>query len=156
MMPARLRPILVLVATLTLAAGCQPGNDTAAPQAATSAAGAGNGASAPPPGNGGTPDGDSSAFCALAKEKGAENLVRIQDQSAAGGDTRDILANLDAITAAAPPDIKPDFTRLDTLEHAILGGKPDQKTLAQAESPDTIASLQRISAYLSDKCGISG
>jgi len=151
MTTSRLRSIVVLVATLALAAGCQPGNDAAAP-----AAGAGNGTSAPSPGDSAPPVGDPSAFCALAKEKGAENLVKIQDQSAAGGDTRDILANLDAITAAAPSDIKPDFTRLDTLEHAILGGKPDQKTIAQAESPDTIASLQRISAYLSDKCGIGG
>jgi hypothetical protein len=154
MTSSRLRPIFVLVATLALATGCQPGNDAAAPPAAAS--GAGNDTSAPSPGDGAPPAGDPDAFCALAKEKGAENLVKIQDQSAAGGDSRDVLANLDAITAAAPSDIKPDFTRLDTLEHALLGGKPDQKTIAQAESPDTIASLQRIAAYLSDKCGISG
>jgi hypothetical protein len=83
--------------------------------------------------------------------------VTIQDPYAAGSGRRRILARLDALAAAAPAGIRPDFARLDHLEHALLGnGPPDPQTLSQIEDPSTITSLKRIEHYLSASCGTSG
>ncbi len=98
--------------------------------------------------------GDSGAFCALAREKGAADLLNLRDSSAQGGGLDKVLANLDELTAAAPAVIKSDYVRLDQLEHALLGGQPDPQQLARVESPDTVASLQRIQRYLASHCEI--
>ena len=37
---------------------------------------------------------------------------------------------------------------------ALLGGQPDPQQLARVESPDTVASLQRIQRYLASHCEI--
>lgn len=98
--------------------------------------------------------GDAHAFCALARAKGAADLVNLRDSSAQGGGLAKVVANLDQLTAAAPAAIKGDYTRLDGLEHALLGGQPDPHQLARLDSPDTVASLQRIQHYLASQCGI--
>jgi hypothetical protein len=148
----------LLVAAIALITGCQA-SSPAAPQSSTghsassAAAGPADSSSqkAPPAGAGQT------AFCMRARTAGAANLLTIQDQSAAGRASHKILARLDSLTAAAPPEIKPDFTKLDRLEHALLSsGQPDPQMLAQIEDPDTIASLQRIQHYLTTSCGIHG
>jgi hypothetical protein len=99
-------------------------------------------------------DGDSGAFCALAREKGAADLLNLRDSSAQGGGLDKVLANLDELTAAAPTVIKGDYVRLDQLEHALLDRRRDPQQLARVESPDTVASLQRIQRYLAGHCGI--
>jgi hypothetical protein len=118
---------------------------TASPPAAGTAGTAGTPAAA---------DGGSSAFCALAREKGAADLLNLRDGSAPGGGLDKVLANLDVLTAAAPAEIKGDYTRLDQLEHALLGRRRDPQQLARVDSPDTVASLQRIQRYLASHCGI--
>lgn len=151
-------PFLLAAAIAATAAmtGCGTGGP-AAPQPSASgpasSAAAGPTAAAGPAAASGASRG---AFCALARKNGAASLVTIKDQSAAGGAGRQILARLDALTQAAPPGIRPDFTRLDHLEHALLGGGPaGPQALAQAEDPRTVTSLQHIEGYLAD-CGISG
>jgi hypothetical protein len=139
--------LLAVAIAAAMMAGCASGRPAAAHPAAGSAA---SSAAAGPARAG------RNAFCALAHAKGAADLVTIKDQSAAGGGRRQILARLDALTSAAPPGIRPDFTRLDHLEHTLLGGgPPDPHTLGQVEDPHTITSLQHIERYLAG-CGISG
>jgi hypothetical protein len=149
------RLLLGTAALLALSTGC---GHVSTPAASTSGAGT---TAASPPAAGttvtGTPvaaGGDSDAFCALAREKGAADLLNLRDSSAQGGGLDKVLANLDELTAAAPALIKGDYVRLDQLEHALLGGQPDPQQLARVESPDTVASLQRIQRYLADHCGI--
>jgi hypothetical protein len=99
-------------------------------------------------------DSGTRAFCALARDKGAADLLNLRDNPAAGRGLDKVLANLDELTAAAPTAIKGDYTRLDQLEHALLGGQPGRRQLARLDSPDTAASLRRIQRYLVGHCGI--
>jgi ABC-type amino acid transport substrate-binding protein len=159
------RLLLGTAALLALSTGC---GHASTPAASTSAAGttgagttgAGTTAASPPAAGTtvtGTPaaaGGDSDAFCALAREKGAADLLNLRDGSAPGGGLDKVLANLDVLTAAAPAEIKGDYTRLDQLEHALLGRRRDPQQLARVDSPDTVASLQRIQRYLAGHCGI--
>jgi hypothetical protein len=145
--PARraARLLLGAAALLTLGTGC----GHAGTPAASSPAASFPAASTPAAVGGG-----SGAFCALAREKGAADLLNLRDSSAQGGGLDRVLANLDELTAAAPAAIKGDYVRLDQLEHALLGGQPDPQQLARVESPDTVASLQRIQRYLASQCGM--
>jgi hypothetical protein len=132
--------LLGAAALLTLGTGCGHASTPAASTTAvTTPAAAG---------------GDSGAFCALAREKGAADLLNLRDNSAQGGGLDKVLANLDELAAAAPAAITGDYVRLDQLEHALLGGQPDPQQLARVESPDTVASLRRIQRYLAGHCGI--
>jgi hypothetical protein len=145
------RLLLAAAALVATGAGCGHASiaatsTTTSSTAATSTAAAGAPASAAA--------GDSRAFCALARVKGAADLLNLRDSSAQGGGLDKVLANLDQLTAAAPAVIKGDYTRLDRLEHALLGGQPDPQQLARLESPDTVASLQRIQRYLAVHCRI--
>jgi hypothetical protein len=159
------RLLLGAAALLALSTGCghastsaagTPGTSTpgtSTPGARTTAAGT-TAASSPVSSTPVAVGDDSSAFCALAREKGAADLLNLRDGSAPGGGLDKVLANLDVLTAAAPAEIKADYTRLDELEHALLGRRRDPQELARVDSPDTIASLQRIQRYLASHCGI--
>jgi hypothetical protein len=138
----------LLLGAATLAAigtGCGHASTTAVSTTATGTTATGTTTASAPA---------ASAFCALARAKGAADLLNLRDSSAQGGGLDKVLANLDELTAAAPAAIKGDYTRLDRLEHALLGGQPDPQQLARLDSPDTVASLQRIQRYLADNCGI--
>jgi hypothetical protein len=160
------RLLLAAAALVATGAGCGHASiaatsTTTSSTAATSTAAAGAPASAAPAasaraasGPAAAAAGDSRAFCALARVKGAADLLNLRDSSAQGGGLDKVLANLDQLTAAAPAVIKGDYTRLDRLEHALLGGQPDPQQLARLESPDTVASLQRIQRYLAVHCRI--
>jgi hypothetical protein len=146
----------LLVAAIALIAGCQA-SGPADPQPSTgpSASSAAAGPAASPSQKAAPAGADQVTFCMRARAAGAANLVTIQDQPATDSASHKILARLDSLTAAAPPEIKPDFAKLDRLEHALLGGgQPDPQMLAQVEDPDTIAGLQRIEHYLTTNCGI--
>jgi hypothetical protein len=154
------RLLLGAAALLALSTGCGHASTSAAgtpgtstPGARTTAAGT-TAASSPVSSTPVAVGDDSSAFCALAREKGAADLLTLRDGSAPGGGLDKVLANLDVLTAAAPAEIKADYTRLDELEHALLGRRRDPQQLARVDNPDTIASLQRIQRYLASHCGI--
>jgi hypothetical protein len=152
------RLLLGAAALLALSTGCGHASIPAVSNQSAST----STASPPAAGTAGTPavgtpaaaDGGSSAFCALAREKGAADLLNLRDGSAPGGGLDKVLANLDVLTAAAPAEIKGDYTRLDQLEHALLGRRRDPQQLARVDSPDTVASLRRIQRYLASHCGI--
>jgi hypothetical protein len=150
-------PFLLAAAT-ALITGCQATSPPAPQPSASPPASPAAAAPAASPSHKAAPAGaDQVTFCTRARATGAANLVTIQDQPAAGSNSRKILARLDSLTATAPPQITPDFTKLDRLEHALLGGgQPDPQTLTHAADPGTIASLQRIEHYLTTNCGIHG
>jgi hypothetical protein len=161
------RLLLGATALLALSTGCGHASIPAASNQSASNQSASTSTASPPaartagtPAAGttvtGTPvaAGGSSAFCALAREKGAADLLNLRDGSAPGGGLDKVLANLDVLTAAAPAEIKGDYTRLDQLEHALLGRRRDPQQLARVDGPDTVASLQRIQRYLASHCGI--
>jgi hypothetical protein len=154
------RLLLGAAALLALSTGCGHASTPAASTPAASTPIAGTTAASPPAagttvtGAPAAAGGDSDAFCALARAKGAADLLILRDSSTQGGGLNKVLANLNELTAAAPAVIKGDFVRLDQLERALLGARRDPQQLARVESPDTVASLQRIQRYLATQCGI--
>lgn len=101
----------------------------------------------------GQPGADDASFCALAKAKGAKDLLALDSDDP--DDIQTVLDNLDAIDAAAPPSIKPDFDALDKVEHAMFdSGTPDAATLQQLQGGDFEQNLQHIHAYLAGTCHI--
>lgn len=146
------RTLPVAAIVLAVAAGCS--SSGAGRVGGTGTFGTNNAAAggAPPAGN---PAADDASFCAFAKAKGAQDLLALD----AGSDdnVQTVLANLDAIDAAAPPSIKPDFDALDKLEHAMFDtGTPDAATLEQLQGGAIEQNLQHIHAYLAGTCHIGG
>jgi hypothetical protein len=100
--------------------------------------------------SGGSGGGD---FCALIRAKGGADVLQIDDTST--GDVQTLLDNLDALTAAAPSDLKADFVVLDKAEHQMFdSGSPDPAAFARLRDPDVQAALHHITAYLTDECHI--
>jgi hypothetical protein len=97
-------------------------------------------------------------FCALAKEKGAQNLQVFDAQSSTPEQQRQVLLNIDALTSAAPEEIHADFVRFDEFEHKLFdaGGQADGELAQEAGGQDLRDSLTRIGAYLDQHCGIHG
>ena len=127
---------------LLLTAGCTS-TATNAPAAAATRPASGNA-------SGGSGGGD---FCAMIRAKGGADLLQIDDSST--GDVQSVLDNLDALTAAAPSDLKADFVVLDKVEHEMFdSGSPDPAAYAKLRDPDVQAALHHITAYLTDQCHI--
>jgi hypothetical protein len=101
-------------------------------------------------------DGGAAQFCALAKEKGAQNLEVFDAQSSTPEEQHQVLLNIDALAAAAPQEIHADFARFDEFEHKLLGagGNPTGELAQEAGGEELRDSLTRIAAYLDTHCGI--
>jgi len=147
------RPLAAIALALIAAAGCQAGGrpDTAAPPVGHPAT-AITGQTAVPAGS----DTSDEAFCALARAKGAENLNVFDGESTTPAEERQVLVNIDDLTAAAPAAIHPDFVRFDAFEHALSAenGTPDPTLAQEAGGTELRDSLQNISNYLGQHCGI--
>jgi hypothetical protein len=100
--------------------------------------------------------GGDAQFCALAKEKGAQNLEVFDAQSSTPQQLRQVLLNIDALAAAAPEEIHADFARFDEFEHKLFdaGGNPSGDLAQEAGGEELRDSLARIAAYLDQHCGI--
>jgi hypothetical protein len=117
-------------------------------------------ASAGASGGSGVPSGtakDDAAFCALAKTKAPAYLNVFDGDSSTPAERRAAVANIDALTAAAPAALHEDFVRWDKLEHALLdeGNTPSEDVIQQAGSTEVRDSLLRIATYLKQTCGIA-
>jgi len=158
--------IATLAATLATSSACGPfdGNSgnagsspTAGPTAAKTALGAAVAGAAPHASPTGATTGDGDAqFCALAKEKGAQNLEVFDAQSSTPEQQHQVLLNIDALAAAAPEEIHDDFARFDEFEHKLLdaGGNPTGDLAQEAGGQELRDALTRIAAYLDTHCGI--
>jgi hypothetical protein len=122
------------------------------PNSASSPAAAAAGASP----TGGTADDQRAQFCALAMEKGAQNLQVFDAQSSTPAEQQQVLLNIDALAAAAPDEIHADFARFDEFEHKLLaaGGNPTGELAQEAGGQELRDALTRIAAYLDKHCGI--
>ncbi|ADP81551.1 hypothetical protein FraEuI1c_3544 [Pseudofrankia inefficax] len=145
------RPFALAVLALAVAAGCHAGDgatSTARPASAPAASGS--------PARTGTSADADTAFCALARAKGAANLNVFDGDSTTPEQERQVLANIDDLTTAAPAVIHPDFVRFDAFEHALLAenGTPDPALSQEAGGQELRDSLQNISDYLGQHCGI--
>jgi len=100
--------------------------------------------------------GSDAAFCALARADGAANLNVFDGESTTPTEERQVLANIDDLTAAAPTAIHPDFVRFDAFEHALSAqnGTLDPTLAQEAGGPELRDSLQNISGYLGQHCGL--
>jgi len=152
----------VLTTALTTGSACDPFNRTV-DNAGDPAGGSGGaaGVSAAPAGgttagDGGDGGDDGSQFCALAKQKGAQNLEVFDGQSETPEQQRQVLLNIDALTAAAPVEIHADFVRFDQFEHKLFdaGGQATGDLAQEAGGPELRDSLARIGTYLDQRCGI--
>jgi hypothetical protein len=145
------RPFALAVLALAVAAGCQSG-DGSRPTSTTRPAPAASGS----PARTGTSADADTAFCALARAKGAANLNVFDGDSTTPEQERQVLANIDDLTTAAPAAIHPDFVRFDTVEHALLAenGTPDPALSQEAGGQELRDSLQNISDYLGQRCDI--
>jgi hypothetical protein len=130
-----------------------PSTVTGTPAAAAVGAAGNTSASGGAPGDGGD-----AQFCALAKEKGAQNLEVFDAQSSTPEQQHQVLLNIDALAAAAPEEIHADFARFDGFEHKLLGagGNPTGELAQEAGGPELRDALARIAAYLDTHCGIHG
>ena len=100
--------------------------------------------------SGGSGGGD---FCAMIRAKGGADLLQIDETST--GDVQQILDNLDALTAAAPSNLKADFVVVDKVAHEMFdSGSPDPAAFAKLRDPDVQAALHHITAYMTDQCHI--
>jgi hypothetical protein len=146
----------VAVAVLAAGTACKPissGGDTAGPTGGGATSTAGAAAS----GVSGRTSDDDASFCALAKAKAPAYLNVFDGSSSTPAERRAAVADVDALTAAAPAALHDDFERWDKLEHALLdaGDNPSDAIVQQAGGPEIRDSLQRIAAYLKDTCGIT-
>jgi hypothetical protein len=158
--------ITTLAVILATGSACQPldgssGNAGSTPGAAGSAAAGAPPAAGSSPGNASptgavADDGGAAQFCALAKEKGAQNLQVFDAQSATPEQQRQVLLNIDALAAAAPAEIHADFALFDEFEHKLFaaGGDATGDLAQEAGGQDLRNALAHIAAYLDRECGI--
>ncbi len=155
--------ILTLTLVLTTGSACGPFDGTSSnaggrPTApATGASPDANGTPPPNPAGTATATGDDEArFCALAKQKGAENLQVFDAQSATPEQQRQVLLNIDALTSAAPGEIHADFVLFDEFEHKLFdaGGEANGELAQEAGGQELRDALTRIATYLDQHCGI--
>jgi hypothetical protein len=142
----------LLAALLIAGSACQPPGGSSPPAASSPRA-------APSPagtGQSGSRGDEDAKFCALAKQTGAANLEVFDAQSSTPEQLRQVLANIDALTAAAPPAIHADFVRFDTFEHKLFdaGGNASGDLAQEAGGPELRDALQRIANYLAQHCDI--
>ena len=109
-----------------------------------------------PHAGGGSTAGGADSFCKLAKDKGAANLGLLDSDDITPEQQRQVVANYDEVTAAAPADIKDDFVRVDKFEHDLLdaGGTMTGQLSQEASGPQLHDSLTKVAAYLDQHCGI--
>ena len=164
-----MRSSCLVIGTLTVAlatsSACGP-FDAGSSNAGSAPLGGSSAATGTPAGTGGNVsssgetagDGGAAQFCALAKEKGAQNLEVFDAQSSTPEQQYQVLLNIDALAAAAPEEIHADFARFDEFEHKLLdaGGNPTGELAQEAGGEELRDALTRIAAYLDTHCGIHG
>jgi hypothetical protein len=154
-----IRTVAVLALILAAASACQIGGEQSASGPPGQAAGStvAPAASAPTLAASAPAGDDDAAFCALAKQTGMKNLNVFDGNSTTEEQAHQVLANIDALTAAAPAVIKADFQRFDKLEHALFdaGGTPDVSVMQEAGGAEVRDALQHIVDYLKNQCGIA-
>ncbi len=156
--------IATLTLVLTTGSACGPfdtPSSNTGGTAATSNAGARPDANGQPAATatGGTTAGgsdDEARFCALAKQKGAQNLQVFDAQSSTPEQERQVLLNIDTLTSAAPDEIHADFVRFDEFEHKLFdaGGQANGELAQEAGGQELRDALTRIGTYLDQHCGI--
>lgn len=153
-MRRKVHTFTVLALVVAAAAGCHAGGQASA--ASTSTRSQPSTVAGQPAAPSATAADSDPAFCALARAKGAANLEVFDGDSTTPAEERQVLANIDDLTAAAPGAIHPDFVRFDAFEHALSAenGTPDPTLAQEAGGQELRDSLQHISDYLGQRCGI--
>lgn len=146
---------VTLALVLTTSSACGPFGRTASDGGGTSSAPS-TGPDSTGQSNGGAGGDDGSQFCALAKQLGAQNLQVFDGDSTTPEQQRQLLLNIDKLTAAAPDEIHADFVRFDEFEHKLFdaGGQATGGLSQEAGGQELRDSLARIGTYLDKHCGI--
>jgi hypothetical protein len=145
---------LLSIAVAVACGACSSNGSDATANHADSPPPAARSIASPAPGTGGsstTPvaNGDSDAFCALARKIGLANIA-VTD-GGASTDAASLLSGIDMLDAAAPTEIRSDFDTFDKLEHAVLDPTGQQPPDPGA---DVAAAMTHVSEYLSKECGL--